>query len=217
MVAKVKSGLLVFVPLKATSGKSALNDPMVLLPHLFKQYYVGGWSALEHWEFTNQIFNKVLVLTTDPVLKKEQKFLSTTVVSKHIVEHMYFGSETIWVGREKLMFSDPHKTIVDVLATPWIGGGIRKVDECLNSYLASEHYDSSRLLEYAKRQNNGAIFKRLGFLLSISNHGHQDLILACLKHLTQGRVKLDPHKSCTKLVTKWNLWIPENYRGLAND
>ena len=157
------------------------------------------------------------MLTTDPVIKKEQSFLGTSVVSKHNIDHMCFGLETVWVGREKVMFSDPHKTIVDVLATPWIGGGIQHVEECLASYLSGEHYDPIKLVEYAQQQNNGAVFKRLGFLLSKLNQEPLQLIQTCLKNLTKGKVKLDPHMNCTKLVTKWKLWIPENYRVSAND
>ncbi len=206
-VARVKRGLFVFVPLEATNGESALEEPMVLLPHLFKQYYVGGWSALEHWGLTDQIFNKILVLTSDPVLNKEKKLLGVTYVSKHVLERFCFGLEPIWVGREKIMFSNPHKTIVDVLATPWIGGGIVQVKECLMEYLSGEHYDLGSFVGTIKQQNNGAVFKRLGFLLSQSNLDFQELIQICSKNLTKGKVKLDPHMKCSKLATKWNLWV----------
>ena len=95
-VARVKRGLYVVIPLDATSGESALSDPLTLLPYLFKEYYMGGWTALEHWDFTDQIFNSILVVTTDPLRSHEMTYLNVKFRAKSIVEHMFFGTKVIW-------------------------------------------------------------------------------------------------------------------------
>ncbi len=46
-----------------------------------------------------------------------------------------------------------------------MAGGLRPGVDVLRNYLASETCDLERLVSYAIRLNNGAVFKRLGFLM----------------------------------------------------
>ena len=211
-VARVKRGLYVAIPLDATSGASALSDPFTLLPSLFKRYYVGGWSALEHWDFTDQIFNSILVVTTDPLRQYEMTYLNVKFQAKSIIEHMFFGTKSIWRDNKKLVISDPHKTMIDILSYPWLGAGVQHVKECLDAYLNSEHFDADTLIEYAERQGINAVFKRLGYLVSISSYKSQKLEDACFSRLTKDYIALDPQIDCDSLVTKWRLWVPKNWK-----
>ena len=68
------------------------------------------------------------------------------------------------------------------------------------------------LLDYAKRQRNGAIFKRLGFLteqLALSNRGFPKE--SKWPPLTKGTARLDPALPAERLVTRWQLWIPKDW------
>lgn len=67
-----------------------------------------------------------------------------------------------------------------------MGGGIHHVDQCLRAYLSSDHYNEVKLLEYAEKQNNGALFKRLGYLLSLMDNKNSGLISYCKNHITKG-------------------------------
>ena len=60
--------------------------------------------------------------------------------------------------------SDPSRTIIDCLIDPVLGGGIAHIADMLIYYLKSEHKNMVLLYDYAK-QANGAVFKRLGYLL----------------------------------------------------
>ena len=52
-----------------------------------------------------------------------------------------------------------------MLNEPSLGGGIQHVSDCLNAYLRRSDRNETTLIEYAERLRNGAIFKRLGFLI----------------------------------------------------
>ena len=56
----------VYVPVQPTAlGKNqVLDDPWILVPELYDPGYIGGWSALEHLELTEQLFRSVCVLTS---------------------------------------------------------------------------------------------------------------------------------------------------------
>ena len=62
--------------------------------------------------------------------------------------------------------------------------------EILASYL--EDHDPVPLLAAADRLNNGAVFKRLGYLIEQLDRGHVDLAAACHDRLTAGVSALDP-------------------------
>ena len=40
----------------------------------------------------------------------------------------------------------------------------------------------------------------------------QQAIAGCMSRLTKGRAMLDPLLGADKLVTRWRLWIPENWK-----
>src|SRR5690242_19949673 len=47
---RVGHGLYTVIPIDARATEQVLEDPWVLVPALFGQAYVGGWSAAEHWD-----------------------------------------------------------------------------------------------------------------------------------------------------------------------
>jgi predicted transcriptional regulator of viral defense system len=64
---------------------------------------------------------------------------------------------------------------------------------------------------YADRLGNGAVFKRLGFVLERVAPAEKETIDACRGRLTKGNAKLDPSLPAKRLVTAWRLWVPENW------
>ena len=108
--------------------------------------------------------------------------------------------------------SDVHRTVIDLLDDPSVGGGIQHVGDCLMGYLRHENRDDGLLMDYAGRFGNGAVFKRLGFL--VENHrGAEALAQACKTRLTSGNARLDPRLDCSRLVSRWRLWVPANWTG----
>jgi predicted transcriptional regulator of viral defense system len=54
---RVGPGLYVPVPLDLAGNEQVMADPWILVPTLFGQCYIGGWTAAHHWELTEQLFN----------------------------------------------------------------------------------------------------------------------------------------------------------------
>src|SRR5580693_576065 len=67
---RIGHGLYVPVPLDLSGSEQVVADPWVLVPTLFGQCYVGGWTAAHHWELTEQLFNETFVFTTRRVIGK---------------------------------------------------------------------------------------------------------------------------------------------------
>lgn len=204
---RVGRGSYVPVTLDALQNNFVLDDPWVLVPALFAPAYVGGRTAAQHWDLTEQMFNDVVVMTTRPVRQKSQQRHGVTFTLKHIDETRLFGTKSVWRGKSKTLVSDVHRTIVDMLTDPAIGGGIQHVSDCFSAYMKRVDRDDAQLLDYADRLANGAVFKRLGFLAEIDPNG-TTLVAPCLERLTKGNAKLDPALPCPRLATRWRLWVP---------
>ena len=82
-----------------------------------------------------------------------------------ISERSLFGLKLVWRGQVKVSVSDPTRTVLDMLSDPRLGGGLRPTVDLFRRYLRSENSDLYLLIEYGERLGNGAVFKRLGFLL----------------------------------------------------
>src|SRR3989442_5492658 len=67
---RIGHGLYVPVPLDLAGSEQVIADPWVLVPTLFNECYIGGWTAAHHWELTEQLFNETLVFTTRRVTEK---------------------------------------------------------------------------------------------------------------------------------------------------
>lgn len=207
---RVGHGAYVAAPLDSLDSRHVLQDPWVLVPVLYAPAYIGGWSAAEHWDLTEQIFRDIVVMTAHPVREKEQVRHGARFTLHHIQERKIFGTKPVWRGRTKIPVSDVHRTIIDMMDNPALGGGIQHVADCLAIYLRHADRDDGTLIEYAERLGNGAVFKRLGFLAS----RHADtsaLTEACHARLSKGNAKLDPGLNCTRLVSHWRLWVPESW------
>lgn len=207
----VRRGLYAPVALDASTERFVFDDPWLLAARLFEPGYIGGWTAAEHWDLTEQIFRSICVFTGRPIRRKEETVVGVPFVLKRLSPDAMFGTKWVWRGELKVAVSDPARTIIDMLSDPSVGGGIAHVNECLHRHLAASGTRVETLLEYADRLGNGAVFKRLGFLAS-HEPKFRFLADACARRLTMGNAKLDPSLACPRLIKKWRLWIPTRWK-----
>lgn len=210
-VQRIKAGVYIPVELSAESPNDVVVDPWIIATQLYSPCYIGGWSACQFWRFTDQIFSSVIVLTAKRVNTTEQITGSTNFIIKKQDSKKIFGLKTVWKDAIKVLVSDPHKTIIDLLNNPSVGGGIRSVAEMLQKYFQSELLNTTTLLEYADQMKNKTIFKRLGYLLSVLNPSQTSLIDHCKKKISQGNSEIDPSLKGNRLIKKWRLWLPEDF------
>jgi predicted transcriptional regulator of viral defense system len=209
-LSRVGRGAYVPASIDTLGSELVLDDAWVLVPALFAPAYIGGRTAAEHWDLTEQIFKDVVVITAQAIREKRQKRQGFQFLLKHIDASKIFGTRPIWRHNTKVPISDVHRTIVDMLDDPSLGGGIQHVWDCLNSYFRRADRDDQKLVEYGDRLGNGAVFKRLGFLAEKNPSGAK-LAELCSARLTAGNAKLDTGLNCPRLVSKWRLLIPQTW------
>jgi predicted transcriptional regulator of viral defense system len=212
---RIGAGLYVPVPLDLAGSEQVLTDPWVLVPTLFGQCYIGGWTAAHHWELTEQLFNETVVFTTRRVTDKRVTAQGAVFLLHHVAAKRLFGLKTLWRGSTKVSISDDARTLIDMISSPETGGGIDHVAECLTTFLSGKTGDRELLIRYADQLGNGAVFKRLGFLAD-TQINDKKLADACRSRLTKGYARLDPAMAASNLVTSWRLWVPPRWNARAS-
>lgn len=208
---RIGQGLYVPVPIDLAGNEQVVADPWVLVPSLFGECFIGGWTAAHHWDLTEQLFNETVVFTTRRVDEPRLVAQGVTFLAHHIPHEQLFGLKPVWRGSARVNLSDPARTIVDLLATPRFGGGIDHVADCLMAFGKLRGANQAQLIGYAEQFGNGAVFKRLGFLAEVHLRD-EGLAAACRSRLTKGNAVLDPALECERLVTAWNLWVPQRWK-----
>jgi predicted transcriptional regulator of viral defense system len=95
---------------------------------------------------------------------------------------------------------------------------LRPTVDVFQACLKSSAKNLELLTSYAEQLENGAVFKRLGFLLERFAPMETTAIEACRFGLSTGNAKLGPSLPAARLVTRWKLWIPQNWtEELEND
>lgn len=209
---RVRRGLYFPVDMAASTSDESPLDPWVVASQIFSPCYIGGWSAAQHWDFTEQIFESTIIFTSRRLNQKEQSVAGLAFLIKKLSSDKMFGLKSVWKDQAKIEVSDPHKTIIDMLDDPSVGGGIRSVIDIFQQYLSSITCDLNILTEYAGKMKNKTIFKRLGFILSKIKPQEVRWITYCLEHLSEGNSQLDPSSKGKCLIKKWKLWIPEGLK-----
>lgn len=212
---RVGRGAYAAASLDSIASEHVLGDPWVLVPALYEPAYIGGRSAAEYWDLTEQIFNDTVVMTAASIRDRVQIRHNSTFSLKQIDAKRIFGTKTLWRGQTKVSISDVHRTIIDMMDDPAIGGGIQQISDCFSVYLKREDRDDDKLIDYGDCLANGALFKRMGFLAERCD-ADQFLINACKNRMTKGNAKLDPALNCNRLMSRWRLWVPELWKEPRN-
>ena len=209
---RVKQGVYWPVSLESNPNEIAIEEPWVIAENLFFPGYIGGFSAVKHWDFSEQIFEPVVYFTNNLVANRNVTYGGIKFKLKTIKPYKVFGTKIVWKNSLKIKVSDPTKTMVDLFDAPAFGGGMRVTEDFFLEYWQSSHRDMDLLIQYAKKMRNKTIFKRLGFLLEIRNLVDIDIIESLRKNISSGYSEFDPSMKSKHFLRRWNLKIPLSWK-----
>lgn len=207
-LSRVKRGLYISVPLGTVNPQEYKENSWIVANQVFSPCYIGGWSAAEHWEFTEQIFNTVYVFTYRAFRSKNTNVKGAGFVLTYLNTGNSKHTKGVWVENVKIQVSDPSQTIVDILSDPSAGGGIRHAAGIIENYFNSDHCDEAKLLEYIKENGNKTIYKRLGYILEVLHMPFEKAITTCRENISIGYSTFDPAiKNKGTYNRRWNLRV----------
>lgn len=191
-VARLQRGLYTTVPLEAEDPKTWAADPWAVAAAALAPGYVGGWTALHHWDLTDQIFSTTVFITARVVPRRRRTIGRVRFELRHRAESALFGTRRAWRDRTPVDVSDRERTLLDCLDDPSLGGGLHHTVEALVAYAEGGDVSWHRLIEYGDRLGNRTAFKRLGYIAEKLELAGDDLIDACMERVSAGTGRLDP-------------------------
>jgi predicted transcriptional regulator of viral defense system len=205
---RLKAGVYRIVPLGSDSANPIPEDAWAIAMEMFAPAYIGGWTAAEHWDLTEQIFNTTVVFSAHKQKSTGQTVIGLSFKIKFLQKQHLFGTTKIWSENMPIQLSDLHRTIIDVLDDPAIGGGGRSMVDIFIAYKGRKEADPEVLWQYAQRLDNGGIFKRLGFLSERILKAPVDYLKKVQAECKTGIVLLDPQGPRTgPIIKKWGIRI----------
>jgi predicted transcriptional regulator of viral defense system len=205
-VLPLKRGLYAIVPLDVgvKGADSFILHNFVIASHLVEPYYIGYWSALNHYGFSEQIPRTTFVATTKP--KMPLKILEADYYFVRIDRKKFFGFNETQIESWRVNISGPEKTIADCLDHPEHSGGIDEVARAI--YFNHEEIDLKEVYGLAERMANMTILKRLGYILEASGLWESYKHLFSSFSLSKGYPALDPVSPRKgKYNSKWGLLV----------
>jgi len=205
-VLPLKRGLYAIVPLDVgvKGADSFILHNFVIASHLIEPYYIGYWSALNYYGFSEQIPRTTFIATTKP--KMPLSILNSDYYFVTIGRRKFFGFQEIGMDGWKVNISTPEKTIADCLDHPEHSGGTDEVAKAI--YFNHEEIDIRKVYKIGTKMKNTAVLKRLGYILEVGNL--LDAYKDAFAHFTptKGYPALDPiSPKKGKHNSRWGLLV----------
>ena len=205
---RLQRGLYATVPLEAEDPLTWSADPWAVANAALAPGYVGGWTALHHWDLTDQIFSTTVFITARPVPARKRKIGASQFELRHRAVSALFGTRNVWREGAPVPVSDRERTLVDCLDDPLLGGGLRHTAEALTIYSSDENATWPRMLDYGDRLGNLTVFKRLGYLLETLELADDTVLKECHRRISGSVGRLDPARPAGGATNKhWGLQL----------
>ncbi len=166
-------------------------------------YYIAYASAFDIHQMTTQ--PQLIVHISSPQFFRPCNILGTEFRFTRCKPEHIFGITEVWLDKnEKIKVSDLERTLIDGLKHPEKCGGLSEVAK---AFVIKHHLiNPQKLIDYAMQLNVGVVYRRLGYLMELSDIGlrvYQDLLKT---KLTKTYQLLDPELAHEgKYLSKWRL------------
>lgn len=191
LLTRLRSGLYTLIPFELGRTTEYVGDPYFIAHKMCegRSYFLSHASAMELHRMVTQPQFTIYVSSTRRTPPRSIHGYEYRFVT--IKPPNFFGLTQVWVTKQQsVMVSDKEHTILDALRQPQYAGGIPEVAKAL--WIGRADIKISRLLDYTEHFSNGALKRRLGFLLEL----YQMASLGELKRLRSGLTstydRLDP-------------------------
>jgi len=204
---RLEKGKYLFVP--EGFEENWAGNSLLIASHLAKPYAIAYWSALNYWQYTEQVPSTVFIQTTRRKLHNEIKIQGVTYKFIFIKKNKYFANETIWEKHHKILVTSREKTIVDCFDAPQYSGGLIETAKAVTQGIENKELNMNKIVLYGEKLGNTTIFKRLGYLMEALKLDVPAGIIAKIQEkVGKGYSKLDPTlKTSGKFNKKWQIIV----------
>jgi predicted transcriptional regulator of viral defense system len=166
VVSRLDPGLFVLVPPELGRATEFAGNPYGVARQLAAgaEYFISHASAMELHRMVTQ--PQFVIFTSTTKRLRNRTIHGTEFRFVLIRREGVFGVTTHWISKQdSVNVSDIERTVIDGLHLPAYCGGVTEVAKGL--WMRRNDVRPERLIEYARRLGNGAVVRRLGYLLDL--------------------------------------------------
>lgn len=209
-LAPIEKGKYLIIPFEAGPSRKWTEDAAIIATALVQPAAIAYWSAIRHWNWTEQIPRIVYVQTTRRKSRPRRKIFGVQYEIVTVAGKKFFGLAKDWRNGKPFFVTDREKTLVDCADDVDRAGSIEELAKAVKE--GAKEISWKKLNGYVERFPNGAVKKRLGFLLetfvpSIPDEG-KTVLANWQKHLSAGVSPLVPSlRQRGKIVLRWRILV----------
>ena len=207
-IARMERGKYLLIPLEACINRYWTQDSYLVAAALVQGGAIAYWTALRHWNWTEQIPRIVYVQTTRRKSLKRRTVFGVVYEFVTVSERKFYGHIKQWREGKEILVTDKEKTLVDCADDVERAGTIEELAKAIMASASEISWE--KLDEHVRRFPNAAVKKRLGYLFetlvcSLPDQA-REVLESWQKGLSAGVVLLQPSKRHTgKVVTRWRI------------
>lgn len=205
VITRLKPGLYNLVPFERGRDTSHVSDPYLIARTLVGDapYFISHGSALELHRMVTQPQLAIIVSCTKRL--RPQHIHGYEFRFVEVKPEDVFGLTEIWItSEEQVKVSDLERTIIDGLDHPQYVGGVTEVAKGL--WMKRDTLQVDQLIDYALRLGNGAVIRRLGYLLEYYDLADPVALEPLRALLTPTYQRLDPlFPNEGRMLARWRI------------
>ena len=210
MLIQLERGKYLIVPFEAGPERKWTEDSFLIANALVQPAVIAYWTAVRHWNWTEQIPRIVYVQTTARKRRPRRTVIGVPYEFVTLPNHKFFGHASEWINGKPVLLTDKERTLLDCADDVARAGSIEELVKAVTN--AAPEISWERLDEYALRFSNGAALKRLGFLLENLDlqlpERAKEVLERWPPRLTKGIAALRPSGRRTgKINSRWRVRV----------
>jgi len=137
------------------------EDPLIIASRIIWPSYISLWAAFRYHNLTEQIPNKISVITTRSKSRKSIQMMNTTIIFEKIHPSWFFGFSKIKIQDFEVFMAEPEKALIDAVL-------LKKISTTEIYFILKENIkniSTKKIVDYIIRTKNHALAKRFGWML----------------------------------------------------
>jgi predicted transcriptional regulator of viral defense system len=203
VISRLKNGKFLIVPQEVGNVERYLGNWFVAASEVVNSpdYYIGFYSAMNHWGMLTQPLLKVFIVTPKRQVVPAQ--LKDSLIFIYMKEKFIWGIKEEWATQtRKVRISDLEKTILDGLLYPRHCGGITEIAKGI--WITRDKIDYDKLGGYVDKYGKNVVAKRLGYILEVLGIDTHPLLFNLRQYVKDRYDLLDP--AMPNAIKNKNTW-----------
>jgi len=144
------------------------EDPLIIASRIIWPSYISLWAAFRYHNLTEQIPNKISVMTTRSKSREKIQIMNTTIIFEKIRPSWFFGFSKIKIQDFEVFMAEPEKALIDAILLKKISTA--EIYSLLQNNI--KNISTKKIVDYILRTKNSALAKRYGWMLESLGCNH---------------------------------------------